>query len=63
MCGGSKPKYASGHKDFILVPRLEEGGQHSSFILVCVKSVPRYDFKLAYVVLQMVVKEFFETHF
>ena len=30
--------------------------------LVCVKSVPRYHFKFAYVVLQMVVKEFYETH-
>ena len=34
-------------------------GENSSFILtVCVKSVPRYHLKLAYVVLQMVVKEF-----
>ena len=31
--------------------------------LVCVKSVPGYHFKLACVILQMVVKEFFETHF
>ena len=31
--------------------------------LVCVKSVPRYHFQLAYVVPQMAVKEFFETHF
>ena len=39
-------------------------GENSSFIFtVCVKSVPRYHFKLAYVVLQMAVKEFFETHF
>ena len=30
--------------------------------LQCVKSVPRYHFKLTYVVLQMAVKEFFETH-
>ena len=29
---------------------------------VCVRSVPRYYFKLAYVVLQMAVKEFFETY-
>ena len=29
---------------------------------VRVKSVPRYHFKLAYAVLQMAVKEFFETH-
>ena len=39
-------------------------GENSSFIfIVCVKSVPRYYFKIAYVVLQMAVKEFFETHF
>ena len=31
--------------------------------LVCNKSVPSYHFKLAYVILQMAVKEFFETHF
>ena len=31
--------------------------------LQCVKSVPRYHFKLAFVILQMTVKEFFETHF
>ena len=31
--------------------------------LVCVRSVPRYHFKLAHVTLQMAVKEFFETHF
>ena len=28
---------------------------------VCVKSVPLYRFKIVYVVLQMAVKEFFET--
>ena len=33
-----------------------------SFFTVCIKSVPRYHFKLAFVVLQMAVKEFFETH-
>ena len=39
-------------------------GENSSFIFtVCVKSVPHYQFKLAYVVLQMSVKEFFKTHF
>ena len=39
-------------------------GENSSFTFtVCVRSVPRYHFKLAYVVLQMAVKEFFETHF
>ena len=31
--------------------------------LVCVRSVPRYHFNIAYVILQMAVKEFFETHF
>ena len=31
--------------------------------LVYVKSVPRYHFKLVYVILQMAVKEFFEIHF
>ena len=36
--------------------------ENSSFIFtVCVKSVPLYHFKLAYVVLHMAVKEFFET--
>ena len=39
-------------------------GENSSFIFtICVKSVPRYHFKFAYVILQMAVKEFFETHF
>ena len=39
-------------------------GENSSFnFTVCVKSVPRYHFKLAYVVLQMAVEEFFEDHF
>ena len=40
-----------------------QAGENSSFIFtVCVKSVPRYHFKLACVVLQMAVKEFFENH-
>ena len=30
---------------------------------VCVKSVPHYHFKFVYVVLQMVVKDFFKIHF
>ena len=30
---------------------------------LCVKSVALYHFKIAYVVLHMAVKEFFETHF
>ena len=39
-------------------------GENSSFIFtVCVKSVPLYHFKLAYLVLHMAVKEFFGTHF
>ena len=34
--------------------------ENSSFIfIVCVKSVPLYHFKLAYVILHMAVKEFF----
>ena len=38
-------------------------GENSSFIFtVCVKSVPLYHFKLAYVVLRMAVKEFFKTY-
>ena len=41
-----------------------QAGENSSFIFtVCVKAVPLYHFKLAYVVLDMTVKEFFETHF
>ena len=44
--------------------KANQAGENSSFIFtVCVKSVPCYHFKLAYVVLQMAVKEFFETHF
>ena len=39
-------------------------GENSSFVFtVCVKPVPLYDFKLAYVVPHMAVKEFFESHF
>ena len=39
-------------------------GKNSSFTFtVSVKSVPLYHFKLAYVVLHMAVKEFFEAHF
>ena len=42
----------------------DQAGENSSFIFtVCVKSVPRYHFKLAYVILQMDFKEFFETDF
>ena len=39
-----------------------QAGENSSFIFtVCVKSVPHYHFKLAYVILQMAVKEFSKT--
>ena len=39
-------------------------GENSSFTFtVCVKSVPLYHFKLAYVVLHVTIKEFFEAHF
>ena len=39
-------------------------GENSSCIFrIGVKSVPRYHFKLVYVVLYMAVKEFLETHF
>ena len=39
-------------------------GENSSFIFtVCVKSVPLYNFKFAYVVVHMAVNKFFETHF
>ena len=39
-------------------------GENSSFMFtVCVKAVPLYHFKIAYVVLNMAFKEFFEVHF
>ena len=38
--------------------------ENSSFIFtVCVKLVPLYHFKLAYIVVYMAVEEVFETHF
>ena len=40
-----------------------KAGEIAHSFLVCVKSVTFYNFKLAYVVLHMAVKEFFETHF
>ena len=44
--------------------KANQGGENSPFIFtVSVKSVPRHHFKLAYVSLQMVVKECFETQF
>ena len=43
---------------------IEEKSLWSSFIFtVCVRSVPCYHFKLAYIVSQMAAKEFFETPF
>ena len=42
-----------------LIKRVKIAHSFSVFI----KSVPHYHFKLAYVVLQMAVKEFFENHF
>ena len=62
-----------GSKHFL--PDFNQAGENSSFIFtVFLKSVPRYHFKLyyvvdryhfklAYVILQMAVKEFFETDF
>ena len=45
-------------------PPGQNPGENSLFIFtVCVRSVPLYDFKLAYGVLHMAVKEFFESHF
>ena len=42
----------------------DPAGENSSvFFTVCVKSVPLCHFKLAYVVLHVVAKEFFETDF
>ena len=39
-------------------------GENGSFIFtVCVKSVPLYHFKLAYVAIHMAVKECFEAQF
>ena len=47
-----------------LVKLINTVGENSSFIFrVCVKSVPHYHFKLAYIVLQIAVNEVFETHF
>ena len=52
---------------YILQQRTCEGnpaGENSSVVLtVGVKSVPLCRSELAYVVLRMAVKEFFETHF
>ena len=39
-------------------------GENSSFIFTaCIEFVPLYHFKLAYVVLRMGFKEYFESHF
>ena len=44
--------------------KANQASENSSFIFtVCVRSVLRYHFKLAYVILQVAVKEFFETDF
>ena len=41
-----------------------QASENSSFIFtVCVRSVPRYHFKVAYVILQMAVKKSFKTDF
>ena len=47
----------------LLLKRIKRAKNSSFIFTVWVKSVPRYDFKLAYVIVQMAVKEFFETHF
>ena len=52
------------HQDKEPVKLANQVGENSSFLFtVCVRSVPRYHFKLAYVILQMAIKEFFETDF
>ena len=59
--------FRKGVLHIILIKRTCEAdaaGENSSFIFTAgVKSVPRYHFQHGYVVLQMAVKEFFETHF
>ena len=48
---------------FIWTCLANQAGENSSSIFtVSVRSVPRYYFKLAYVILQIADKEFFETH-
>ena len=57
----------SSENNYLIIEKTCEAnpaGENSSFIFtVCVTSVPPCYFKLDYVVLQMAVKEFFETHF
>ena len=49
---------------FQMTHEANPGGENSSFIfVVSVKPVRIYRFKLAYVVLHIAVKEFFQTHF
>ena len=61
------PRLFSGSGGMLSQKRTREANlarENSSFIFAaCVQSAPRYHFKLAYVVLQMAVKGFFETHF
>ena len=62
-----KKFYLCDNFDFVAFQRIREAnpaGENSSFIFtICVKSVPLYYFKLAYEVLRVAVKQFFETHF
>ena len=52
----------AGHR--VLRGKANAAGENSSIIFtVCIKFVPLYHFKLAYVVLHMTVKEFFEPRF
>ena len=56
-------------KDYCFIIEIFDKGpnqasENSSFIFtVCVRSVPRYHFKLTYPILHMAVKEVFETDF
>ena len=54
-------KTNSANLSKIIFPRFSDDIQ--IFRKLIVRSVPRYHFKVAYVVLQMAVKEFFKTHF
>ena len=52
--------HIAGLTMFVNLPQPNAAGENSSFIFtVCVRSVPRYHFNFAYVVLRMAVKEFF----
>ena len=56
--------YFTPHNSFSIERTCEANaeGENSSFFTVCLESVPHY-FKLAYVLLYVAVKEFFEAHF